>query len=706
MRTLNRAVLLVAVTMLLAMSQMAPMAAQQTTPGASAQLQAAINKEVVAGDVKAAIEMYRKLADGPDHAVAARALVRLGQCYEKLGAAQSAQARKAYERVVTQFPDQAEAVAQAKPRLAALTRGTAAGRTFASPLRLVYQGTERRFPKVTGDGRYASFWTSSVELRTVRDLATGSERELPQFDRVGRDGELYAEISPDGQQVVYVVGNKKGSSFESTVKVTRLDGTNPRVFGTLDNFEALSATWSEDGKRIVVWGEPLDGSLDKTVAYSVVDGTVVWTLDEPLEASQVSPDGRYAAAEGSREAKGSSVRLIDTRSGKKVPLTEKGLGSRNPIWTADGSAVLFLRDTSTSTSLWMARIADGAPVGTPVLLKDGIGTVKLLGMSRDGTLFYWRETGTSEWQLVTLDRATGQVLQPLKPVTGLQFACGGVDWSPDGTSIVYGASLKSSRGEDWSPCTLVVVRSLESGRERVVATSLTSLRRLKWSPDGRMILVNSTRDGVAGIYGVDATTGESTLLVRDTKNSQPGEAALYGTWVPGGKGFYYGVLDNGQYTFVYRDMETGRDTERFTLNDGGWYFLTQTSVSQDGKVALLGFADLSSVVVVADGQGTRRIFQADVGSPLAGIDWTADGKAVWASRHARAGAPGQRELIRIPLDGGPPESAGFIPPIHRWLDIRRSPDGTRLILGTYPVSGELWAVDNVLSGAARQPAKK
>ena len=86
---------------------------------AEVQLKAAINKEVVDGDLKAAIDLYRKVAQSGNRPVAARALIRMGQCYEKLG---DAQARKAYEQVVREFADQKEAVEQARALLSAAGR--------------------------------------------------------------------------------------------------------------------------------------------------------------------------------------------------------------------------------------------------------------------------------------------------------------------------------------------------------------------------------------------------------------------------------------------------------------------------------------------------------------------------------------------------------------------------------------------------------
>ena len=54
-------------------------------------LEAAARKERVDGDLRGAIALYEKLARGANRAVAAMALARMGQCYEKLG---DADARK------------------------------------------------------------------------------------------------------------------------------------------------------------------------------------------------------------------------------------------------------------------------------------------------------------------------------------------------------------------------------------------------------------------------------------------------------------------------------------------------------------------------------------------------------------------------------------------------------------------------------------
>jgi len=82
------------------------------------QLEAAIHREIVVGDLKGAMEAYQAIlaSEEKSKAVAARALFQLGQCQEKLG--QRAAAYSSYRRVVTEYPDEGETAALARAKLA------------------------------------------------------------------------------------------------------------------------------------------------------------------------------------------------------------------------------------------------------------------------------------------------------------------------------------------------------------------------------------------------------------------------------------------------------------------------------------------------------------------------------------------------------------------------------------------------------------
>jgi len=83
------------------------------------QLEAAIHREVVLGDLTGAMKEYRNILAQSDvpRPVAARALLQTGECMEKLGRGPEAYA--SYRRIETDFGDQAAISGLARTRLAA-----------------------------------------------------------------------------------------------------------------------------------------------------------------------------------------------------------------------------------------------------------------------------------------------------------------------------------------------------------------------------------------------------------------------------------------------------------------------------------------------------------------------------------------------------------------------------------------------------------
>jgi hypothetical protein len=94
-----------------------PAAAEDTAEQAYAK---AVEKEEKDRDLNGAMEMYREIVKKhlAEEEIAAKAQLRLAECWEKLGVA--AEAKQAYEAVIRDFPSQTAAVDRAKERLAAL----------------------------------------------------------------------------------------------------------------------------------------------------------------------------------------------------------------------------------------------------------------------------------------------------------------------------------------------------------------------------------------------------------------------------------------------------------------------------------------------------------------------------------------------------------------------------------------------------------
>ena len=160
-------------------------------------LQAAIRKETVEGKLKEAIEMYKKLAQSGNRAVAAKALVRMGQCYDKLGDAES---RKAYERVVRDFADQKEAVEEARKLLAAKGGPVGAGGLVT---RRVLTDASGVGGVLTSDGKYISHIDRDSGDLVQFEVASGQTRRIINrgpWSETEKSYE-YAAFSRDGKQI-------------------------------------------------------------------------------------------------------------------------------------------------------------------------------------------------------------------------------------------------------------------------------------------------------------------------------------------------------------------------------------------------------------------------------------------------------------------------------------------------------------------------
>ena len=173
--------------------------------------QQALVKERTDGNMAAAIALYQTIVEkhGTDRALVAKALVQMGQCYEKLG---KAEARKAYETVLRDYADQADSAAQARTRLAVMAPGVSATNPTAMAVRQIWAGPDvDNTGTPTPDGRFLTFIDWSTGDVAVRNLATGEKRRLthkdprpsPQYEHGGSP-----IVSPDGSQVAYSWSNK------------------------------------------------------------------------------------------------------------------------------------------------------------------------------------------------------------------------------------------------------------------------------------------------------------------------------------------------------------------------------------------------------------------------------------------------------------------------------------------------------------------
>jgi hypothetical protein len=261
--------------------------------GARTLMEAARKKEVVDGDLKGAIQQYQAIAEKykSERAVVADALVRMAECYQKLG---NGEARKIYERVVRDFADQKDAVTLARVRLGSKESVVAASKGD----RPVWSGPDADgFGTISQDGRFLTYtdWRHGGQL-VLRNLETGADRPITDTTQGSTQ---FSVMSKDGKEVVYQwyarAANSPAQLRLSSLQTTGRPADRTMIFKN-DVKDIAPYDWSADGNGSR-WpsfgrshhpnrpGAVQDGSL------RVLKSTDWQAADEDL----FSPDARYIA---------------------------------------------------------------------------------------------------------------------------------------------------------------------------------------------------------------------------------------------------------------------------------------------------------------------------------------------------------------------------------------------------------------------------
>jgi Tol biopolymer transport system component len=672
-------------------------------------LEAANKRELIDGDLKGAIAQYQKILNtrGISRAVAAKALLHLGQCQEKLG---DAEARKAYERLVMEFADQAEPARAARVRLAALAS--------PSPTTLTVRRLENSPADVVGapspDGRYLSFVKWNSGDLTVRDLQTGKDRRLTTEGTLGGDDAAhfppvlqeaeYSTWSPDSRQLAYVwyFGNRM-----TDLRVVGLDGGKPRVLSHHENGERLECRdWSPDGKQILAVLQPAAGQ-PQVVLVSVADGSRRVLRPGGGEDVRFSPDGRFVVYSARPDEAGPErdVFLLSVNTGQVTPLIQHPADDFLLGWSADGKWIAFASDRTGAIGLWIVGVADGRTQGAPRLVKAGIGRVLPMGLTREGALYYGVVTATEDVYVADLDPKTGNVIgSPRKAIEHHEGGNYSPSYSPDGEYMAY----VSKRGSDPYPTgfgNTLCIRSLKTGQERefyreIWRLGLRSIRGFRWTSDSRFITFGGTGTTSAiSEYRIDLKTSEITRIFQYGADDE----LLNKVSSDDGRYSFDALGDRNSNTsrIVVRDLNSGEQRElyRFPRLER---FIT-LALSPDGQWLSFmnaGWGGVRSLrIIPVSGGDAREVwsFETRGGMPGGNQIWTPDGRFILFC----VPSPNDlmlRELWRVPAEGGKPEKIGLD---HRWgiNSLTVHPGGRQIAFsgrGGHLTDNEVWVVENFL----------
>jgi len=670
----------------------------------------ALYLEETKGDLEKAIEVYKQVVRKfPDErTTASKAQFHIGLCYEKLGLTE---AQKAYQKVLDNFPEQKDVVKLAKEKLSRLLSAKAVieGRDEAVKIRQLWAGPSvDLMGEVSPDGRYLSFVDWETGDLAVRDIRTGKDRRLTNKGpwKKSIDFALISRWSPDSKQIVYdwYIEDKTVE-----LRIIGLDGSRPR---TLYKFSeegwAEVCDWSPDTKEILAYIGEKENSYH-VAAISVKDGakrTLKILNGDFAYGLKFSPDGRYIVYDlpQSQDMAKRDIFLLSVDGKQDFPLIEHPADDRLIAWTPDGNRLLFMSDRTGSMDAWLAYVVDGKVQGEPQLIRSDIGRIAPLGFAPDGAFYYGLgRKSMVDIYISRLEMSSGNILAPSGKLEKRIEGINRLPWfSPNGEYLAYVSERRrTNRG-----LPVICIRTLASGEVKEFPIKLHRVSWLRWSPDGKSLLLsgtareeeNQSNDG--WLYDLDISDGRLTPLVQKEADGSMGSgpwSRIKGEWAPDGKGIYYVFTDKAALKgrVFYRDFEKNTDKELYCTSPED---MVVVSLSTDGRwLAMINRDRRRSIQILpSEGGEPRELLRyEDASGGMPSIAWTPDDKYIYFTRHLKEDEE-KSSVWRISSNGGKPERVGLKMDYLGSLNFH--PDGKHIAYHSHRLGkpAEIWVMENFL----------
>jgi len=197
---------------------------------------------------------------------------------------------------------------------------------------------------------------------------------------------------------------------------------------------------------------------------------------------------------------GTQVEELDVRTGRTRRISQIRAGLNiTPIYQPDGRGILYAQGTGNGTDLIFASLDSSEPRRITV----GKGTDNTSpSYSPDGHQIAFISGKSGQPQVYIMD-ADGSNIQLLTPYTaGTRSYRASPDWSPDGRAIAY--EQQNGQFQIW----MIDLRD----RAPKQLTSEGENEDPSWAPDGRHLVLTSSRSGDKQLWILDTESGRTRQL--------------------------------------------------------------------------------------------------------------------------------------------------------------------------------------------------
>jgi Tol biopolymer transport system component len=617
--------------------------------------QKALTLEREVGNLQEAIGLYEKAVEtSRDQVLAARAQLRIGICYEKLG---MQQAQKAFQKVIDNYPLQLDEVREAKERISRLAR-TPSEVPGKPKFRKIQIPANPGNGVLSPDGKRLAFasegsiWVVPIPGNVGPDVAGTPVRLTEPMSAENTMNTL--AWSGDGKWIAFNTSAPAPADPNSILVVPSDGGEVKKIAVQMvgDNTAFRRLSLSLDGKTLAFRDDQgiYTVSVDEGGAKPLVDN-----IDNVFQGwgAVFSPDGKKLAfATASRKENRwnyeSHLWVVDSLGGPPVMLHSTSGLATGPIWSPDGTMIAFIH--SPSGMQGGSRKLCIIPAKGPVSAPNGPLVIDLplqpfhtpAGWTPQNSigLMMRNPSGAAVYTVPS----SGGLATQVSPAGVLRR---GPEWSPDGRRIFYEGFGIHSIPSDGGAVETVLADS-EAFYEMPVGGGN------KVSPDGKKLVFSGVRNiGRRGdkdfhdevnIYSIPVEGGQPTQITFfawDPKNPGVGQAC-FPCWSPDGKRIAF---------ILYHVNEKGN-----LVND--------------------------IFTVPSDGGEPRRITSESHRTAWRGIDWSPDGRHV-------AYYSQDKTVNLLPLDGGPVRTLAVVDDLSGAKELSWSPDGKTI---AFSDKGKIYAV--------------
>ena len=616
-------------------------------------LRDAIYQEEVNGDLNNVIKLYESIVTKfPDNrAVAAKAQLHIGICYEKLGLKE---ATKAYDKVVNNYPGQKNEVALAKERLNRLM--TLAEKKLKILLEPKF--TKIKMPTNPGNGvlspngKKLAFiydgcvWTIPASGGIEQNIA-GEPKKITE-DLNARDMSNSLCWSGDGKWIAFNAQQQSNSTF---IYVVSADGSQLHQVNVPSHScgypQEFRLSLSHDGKTLAYTTgyKPGDWQNKYTHVYTIPvrGGDAKELTEQGTQEPAFSPEGSMIAYVKCNKDNNvnyyySNIWVIPSKGGTPIKVTNFQSGQAfGPVWSPDGRMITFLRrpEGQNPKEVWIAPVTDRGNPSTPAQKID-------LPLESYHAIAGWTPDNkiglqlmNPEYEIIYTVPASGGIAAQVTPQGWTSYP----KWSSDGEKIFFrwdGGKIATVPANGGAVDTIHI--QSEFDMYTAVPGSGNDI-----SPDGKTIVFSGAKifyeDGErkwdVNIYTIPVEGGNPTQLTNVAVELQD----RFPCWSPDGNSIAFirpEIVDGEFIMHIYTMSKDGENQTRIT--------------NRSDKIA------------------------------WAPIDWNPDGRSITYFAN-------DNTISSIPVEGGESMSITEVDSVNSQFELAWSPDGKEL---AYTDQGKLW----------------